>query len=627
MRDALLETKIAASDFAQVLSHGAPPGVLSAELSPDDLLQEIDRTRHLGVAIQDGLAHSLAEQGYLPMYGMPTRVRNLYHGIKQSDAHHYHDWLTIDRDLDLAVFEFAPGATVVKDKREHQCVGFTGALPPITFSGSGTNTSPMSSPFSPPFWLSQCAECNSWRSSDQPPEGDLGECEHCGAPLEPSLTSECREPLGFRTNFRSKDDPDSEGPTGRHRSVQAEARQIDLNPVPQSNLTFAIDGLARTYRLNRGASVSREHSGWKGFRVVSGSQTLTTAKKHGNRIREMRATVTDQFIAPEYLGSSAGLREVTRFRFTAAQADESQASFWLAAPKTTALLSLAPRTVPVGLRLHRLAAPRSLDDLVGREVLEAMGRTAVRAAALSATFLLMYAAADELDIDPEEFDVIDPRQVRPNGGEPIPLIQFADHLVNGAGFCEELARIDDRTGKPRIASVLSRVLSDESAFPLRDIFKDGHDEQCEQACYACLLRYRNQPYHGILDWRLGLAFLSCLNDAGFVCGLDDDWTNPALRGWKALVDADLNRLARQFPRTELTTAAGLGAFKLRDTSRWGLIIHPLWDADNRAGLLARACQELGDSSVVLVDSFNLARRPLMVREVIHAIEPPSILRD
>ena len=35
---------------------------------------------------------------------------------------------TIDRDLDLAVFEFAPGAIFAKDKQKHEVTGFSGSL-------------------------------------------------------------------------------------------------------------------------------------------------------------------------------------------------------------------------------------------------------------------------------------------------------------------------------------------------------------------------------------------------------------------------------------------------------------------------------------------------------------------
>jgi hypothetical protein len=41
-----------------------------------------------------------------------------------------YDWSTMDRDLDMAVFEFDPGSVLTKDKQRHLVVGFTGDLLP-----------------------------------------------------------------------------------------------------------------------------------------------------------------------------------------------------------------------------------------------------------------------------------------------------------------------------------------------------------------------------------------------------------------------------------------------------------------------------------------------------------------
>ncbi|WP_287404397.1 hypothetical protein [Candidatus Brachybacter algidus] len=55
-----------------------------------------------------------------PMFGMPTTVKNLYHGInKQLEP------LSIDRAQSMAIYEFAPGAQKTKDKAIHQVIGFT----------------------------------------------------------------------------------------------------------------------------------------------------------------------------------------------------------------------------------------------------------------------------------------------------------------------------------------------------------------------------------------------------------------------------------------------------------------------------------------------------------------------
>jgi len=64
------------------------------------------------------------------MYGMPTRVRNLYLGMltKGTGSDEELSWLSMDRDLEMAIFEFAPGSLLVKDKEKHKSIGFTGSL-------------------------------------------------------------------------------------------------------------------------------------------------------------------------------------------------------------------------------------------------------------------------------------------------------------------------------------------------------------------------------------------------------------------------------------------------------------------------------------------------------------------
>jgi len=59
-----------------------------------------------------GLAERLAESAVLPMFGMPTRIRSLYHDFPINER----EPRKIERELDLAINEFAPGST--KNKRQ-----------------------------------------------------------------------------------------------------------------------------------------------------------------------------------------------------------------------------------------------------------------------------------------------------------------------------------------------------------------------------------------------------------------------------------------------------------------------------------------------------------------------------
>ena len=90
------------------------------------------------------------------MYGMPSRVRLLYHGFRgQREA------LSIDRDLDLAITEFAPGSQKTKDKRVYTAIGFTGPLLPDPAWHPATDN-----PFPRRMWMARCDQCQ--LQSDQP---------------------------------------------------------------------------------------------------------------------------------------------------------------------------------------------------------------------------------------------------------------------------------------------------------------------------------------------------------------------------------------------------------------------------------------------------------------------------
>src|SRR5262249_23773361 len=133
----------------------------------------------------------------------------------------------------------------------------------------------------------------------------------------------------------------------------------------------------------------------------------------------------------------------------------------------------------------------------------------------------------------EEFDVLEPRIHRGPNGQPVPLLQIADHLVNGAGFAARLAAAHG--GRSLIGELVGSILTRPREYPLVDFLRADaevdHPRECDQACYRCLQRYSNQAYHGLLDWRLGLAFLQLLHDPAWRCGLDGKFDGPALADW------------------------------------------------------------------------------------------------
>lgn len=74
---------------------------------------------------QVALSERLANAGFLPMFGFPTKTRFLY----ERKPNHLPPDNVIDRNLDLAISEFAPGSEVVKDKKILSPVGVVHYIP------------------------------------------------------------------------------------------------------------------------------------------------------------------------------------------------------------------------------------------------------------------------------------------------------------------------------------------------------------------------------------------------------------------------------------------------------------------------------------------------------------------
>ena len=609
LESTLLRTIEARNHFATVLAADSdiPLEELLDGLEPADLIEDIRNSRNLvGGGGEEGLAHLLAEAGRLPMFGMPTRVRNLYtEAVKIEDEHQY-EWNKIDRDLDFAIFEFAPGGVIVKDKQQHRPIGFTGHLPE-RFTPGRRNApqalAPYSPAFSTPFWLLRCTECGSWHRFEDAPVNEV--CTTCSAVLDSQRAGECRTPSGFRTDFTPRLIRENDRFGSRNRSITAESRNLELLQTPGDfNISLAFLPQSRTYRLNRGPEITDDNGNVSalGFSVDSYSHSIpgldSTRLERQAITRECASELRRMQPQPDPIGISA-------------------VGIWIAAPKTTDSLFIGATRVNPGLWIDRVSGelPTNTSGANANRI------TSVRAAAVSATFIFVHRAALELDVDPDEFDLIDPR-IHALNGIRLPVLQIADHLVNGSGLCERLS-LSDSVGISIAANLVRSIVSDSTAFPLRayravkgDL---NHAAQCDQSCYLCLQRYGNQPYHGLLDWRLGLSFLEAIDRASFTCGLDGNFAaSPSLVDWP--------ELARSYATDIVTNYGGNGdirpigpdsrltAFRLdRSTSEWNVVVHPLWNLDAPSGILSEAIRELGVIPK-FTDTFELSRRQVTERE-------------
>ncbi|MEO2158647.1 MAG: helicase-related protein, partial [bacterium] len=87
--------------------------------SDNSLFSEIN-TAVAAFHTTDEMSQHLAEKGILPMFGFPTRVRNLY--LDAPRTLDRGEWNVVDRQLDLAISSFAPEAETVWDKELHTAV-------------------------------------------------------------------------------------------------------------------------------------------------------------------------------------------------------------------------------------------------------------------------------------------------------------------------------------------------------------------------------------------------------------------------------------------------------------------------------------------------------------------------
>ena len=610
LRTALTASLSFKDRLVEVLREDAPLEADDLGLTVDGLLRDLDAVvdaesdEHLE-STAAGLGQTLAEAGLLPMLGMPTRVRDLYYeAALEPDGRT--TWKTVDRDLDMAIFEFGPGAVLINDKRQLRCIGFTGPLPNRAWKpkggGSGNRAYyPQAPALGEPFWLVQCASCNAnQRFGTKPNPAEPPACRSCGDTLEVEALPELRVPNGFRTDLKPRPfDPEARSPRRSGSGVVAESHPVSFDSGSGANLGVTFEQRIRTYKVNAGAGG-----------ITSSGFSVTQVRDW--KYAPGKSAIAQQVVALQAFGDDPDL---VRKNFDEDLGDPDAIvaeSLYLAAPKTTDALFLAPRATNPRLAL----LPR---DAHGERV------TAVRAAALSAAFLLTNRAAERLDVDPDELEVVEPRVIG-IGAQRVPLLQITDQLVNGAGYCKQLSEPVD--GTPLVLQLATSIVGDRQVSPLADLLEPDHVAKCDPACYRCLQRYGNQSYHGLLDWRLGLAYLQALLDPDYGCGLDGANENdPALADWPQLANDYAQALVDFDGTGSVETVQGLVAFRIQEDGPKALVVHPLWNLDDPAPRLAAAIRHLKSEGVPIcfVDTFQLSRASLAVREGLRARDaaPPS----
>ena len=382
------------------------------------------------------LSQQLAESGLLPMYGMPTRQRYLFLA-KPRDLSDVDD-ITVDRDSEIAISEFAPGSSVIRDGRRHIPVGV------VEYEvGDGGRPQPVADPLGDRSRLGTCLAC--WFTTLSPSDEDIV-CPECGD--DRYVTTEMAEPLGYRTIYGWAPDYDGNDPWIAGSGLARMAFDASAAPTegPAAGNLATRGGKVQLIVANTGSDGSgfafRESDPpgrWDGLLV---KEALDIAQGY---VPPPSAPLLDQHFDLAAIGSR----------------------------KVTDALLLSPVDLPMEADMHP-------------------GRIEARAAWLSVAYLIRESAWRVLEAAPEELTAGFSPLATPAGisGE----IYLTDTLLNGAGYARYF-----KASERRLQELVSAIEERASAYETH-VGPDG--EPCMGSCYGCLQDWSNSRLHPLLDWRL-----------------------------------------------------------------------------------------------------------------------------
>ena len=586
---------------------------------PESLFRQIEKAVEDDSIVADSLAECLADDGVLPMYGMPTRDRMLYHSFQYEGGNEIkEDISTVSRPIDQAISAFAPGATITKDKHILTAIGFSQSS--LTY-GVGPNGNPClktkgnsNSPIFPlrmTLWRCSNKSCRYIVTEAPDPNVTTKVCDHCNAPMEASTIC---TPASFITSLsKGFDRQDDAAILVKRNGINMETSVVpETKPCPNGqnySLTFRQGG--KTWRIND--NIINGLTCHVSYRI--GDTLINPDVNHYGQY------YAKQWIAnPIYIGTEEPLKldkpvtlnptdskDVTTFITPLGTSENIQ----LAAQKITNVITLAPNKTVDGLILE----PFHCDE--GKLDFRTQG---VRAAYYTLSFIIQRAIASRLDVDPTEIDVVEVLSKEGHLGE----VCLADEKINGSGFVADFYKDFDKYSE--------RILEGKDVY-FKQMLSDEHIHECDSSCYKCLKTYRNMPYHGLLDWRLGIALFRVMVDATYKAGADGNFDFPELKGWSKSAKERLVALNEGFYSTRPfkveKTSCGIPYMYDQNGNRKPIFVaHPLWSSINDTKVLADALFEANldlnknwsADNVIVIDTFNLLRRISNCYEYIQNIQ-------
>jgi len=584
--------------IAELLSEN-PAELLNWAHNENNLFAAVDSAIQNKQISSDDIAETLAEAGILPMYGMPTRVRDLYTGMSIKSGEVY----SVSRDIEMAITSFAPGSQVTKDKKVVTAIGFIPQSLDLVpnYRGNGQQLRSLSSDgiFSLRSIMHKCQNpsCTFFETVAENETGHLI-CPECGSPF---TNIKLRTPNAFITDLTPGENRQTDkGVFVVRKGVVAEDRSgasTDTKVLSDGNGVLRLSRQDWTWRISNDDITGR---------LCSVSYKFINDKINSAFQQWIVSNIPSPTQARQLMPGQTSVisKDENKYKtYITALSDQEapEETIRLAAQKITNVIKLQPKGKIEGIQLN----PLIYDE--NNRCLHFAGQ-GVRSAYFSLAFIIQRAIASKLDVDPREIDVVD-LKVEDELGQ----VTLADEQVNGSGFVIDFYENFDEY-KQRI------LLAEDDFFA--KMFSEAHAHDCESSCYECLSNYNNMPYHGLLDWRLGIALFRLLTDNSYTVGLDGNFDYPELKGWTEAAYRLLDDYNHCFynGECELDIAEKMPYIKTSD-NHYIFAVHPLWEVatpgspipydSHNNPLLTKACRrilKIQTDSVQTIDTFNLTRR-------------------
>ena len=501
----------------------------------------------------DGLLESLMRDGLLPKYAFPVDVVKLSipQDDDQEDLYESQDFYSgIPRDLQIALTEYAPGAEILQWK-------FPEAY--IYRSAGVYDPSARLPDYAPNEVLNECRRCRAV-SLTSTEEDRHSTCPECGSP--DMLNMPYLTPRGFTV--------DAARPEGGREAYKSGGRErAGFTPSAQ----LLVGASANTHVGNGHSFAPALHSA-----VHVGDLFARNMGPDRENPGFVLCHRCGRHMDPENLGRHLYPANVPPHRGYAI------------GPRAG---DPCPNSVEFDNRVvlgHRFKSEVillavNLPDFLDAPMMDPSGK----AVWYSFGTLIAEAAARYLQIDPDEVQ-IGVRPTRDIYGRVNGEVFIYDNVPGGAGYA--------RTIEDNLREIVELA---------QQMGQNCHNPNCSGSCYHCLLGYRNQQIHNLLDRNLATAVIDfVLAGRHPVIGRQhavrlSSGVEAYLRSSWALVDAD-----------ECPEPFG-AVFENDDAVRVGILpIHPL-SARPTSSQLGRMGEASGVSPRVYT-TFDLARRPFWVAD-------------